>query len=137
MIGMGKVLKTIILALTVLLTAFPVFADGAGFVRFVLNKQVFDLPPDAIASARVIKDFNNQDALEVSVTPDWLVPLSSFTKDPQGRTISIFICGVLVAEPQLQGRISGGRFFLTGDPDVIHKAAVFLGARSCTTLPNS
>ena len=135
---MGKALKSIAFALTTaLLTAFPVFADGEGFVRFVLNKQVFDLPPDAIASARVIKDFNNQDALEVTVTPDWLAPLSDFTKGPQGRSISIFVCGALVAEPQLQGRISGGRFFLTGDPDVIHKAALFLGARSCTTLPNS
>lgn len=135
---MGKALRSIVLALTAaLLTACPVFADGAGFVRFVLNKQVFDLPPDAIASVRVIKDFNNQDALEVTVTPDWLAPLSNFTKDPQGRTISIFVCGALVAEPVLQGRISGGRFFLTGDREVIHKAAVFLGARSCTTLPNS
>ncbi len=134
---MGKALKFIVLALTVLLTAFPVVADGEGFVRFVLNNQLFDLPPDAIASARAIKDFNNQDALEVTVTPDWLAPLSNFTQGPQGRTISIFVCGALVAEPTLQGRISGGRFFLTGDPDVIHKAAVFLGARSCTTLPNS
>lgn len=135
---MGKALRSIVLALTAaLLTACPVFADGAGFVRFVLNKQVFDLPPDAIASVRVIKDFNNQDALEVTVTPDWLAPLSNFTKDPQGRTISIFVCGALVAEPVLQGRISGGRFFLTGDREVIHKAAVFLGARSCTMLPNS
>ena len=135
---MGKALRSIVLALTAaLLTAFPVFADGEGFVRFVLNKQVFDLPPDAIASARVIKDYNNQDALEVTVTPDWLAPLSSFTKDPQGRIISIFVCGALVAEPQLQGRISGGRFFIVGDASVIHKAAVFLGARSCMTLPNS
>lgn len=135
---MGKALKAIVLALTaVLLTTFPVFADGEGFIRFVLNKQVFDLPPDAIASSRVIKDFNNQDALEVTVTPDWLAPLSNFTQGPQGRTISIFVCGALVAEPVLQGRISGGRFFLTGDGFVIHKAALFLGARSCTTLPNS
>jgi len=135
---MGKALKSIAFALTTaLLTAFPVFADGEGFVRFVLNKQVFDLPPDAIARARVIKDFNNQDALEVTVTPERLAPLSDFTKGPLVRTISIFVCGALVAEPQLQGRISGGRFFLTGDPDVIHKAALFLGARSCTTLPNS
>ncbi|MDB5658206.1 MAG: hypothetical protein JWS10_821 [Cypionkella sp.] len=134
---MGKALKSIAFALTVLLTAFPVVADGKGFVRFVLNNQAFDLPPDAVSSARVIKDFNNQDALEVTVTPDWLAPLSSFTKDPHGRIISIFVCGALVAEPQLQGRISGGRFFLTGDPAVIHKAAVFLAAKSCSAVPNS
>lgn len=135
---MGKAMKSCVLALTVsLLMALPVFAEGAGFLRFVFNGQVLDLPPDAIARVQVIKDYNNQDALDVTVTPDWLAPLSNFTKDPQGRIISIFICGVLVAEPALQGRISAGEFFIVGDPQLIHKAANFLNAKSCTLVPSS
>lgn len=120
-----------------MLTAFPVFADGEGFLRFAFDRQTLDLAPEAIAKVSVIKDFNNQDALDVTVAPDWIAPLAHFTLDPQGRPISIFICGVLIAEPVLQGQIAKGRFFLTGDPQVIRKAALFLKAKSCAAVPNS
>ncbi|WP_156317694.1 hypothetical protein [Cypionkella psychrotolerans] len=119
------------------MTPFVAFAGDEGFLHFEFDTQALDLPPKAIASATVIKDFNNQDALDVTVTPEWVEALAIFTQSPQGRVISIFICGNLVAEPRLQGQISKGRFFLTGDPHVIRKAAVFLTAKSCTTMPNS
>ena len=106
-------------------------------MRFEFDGRLLDFPPEAIARVDVIKDFNNQDTLDVSVSPAWVAPLAGFTKDPQGRVISIFICGALVAEPALQGQISKGRFYVVGDPQVIHKAAVFLNAKSCNAVPNS
>ena len=133
---MAKALRSSALAVF-LLTPLAAFADGAGFLRFEFNRQGLDLPPAAIASARVIKDFNNQDALDVTLAREWIAALARFSEMPQGRQISIFICGNLVAEPRLQDQISKGRFFLTGDPYVIRKAAVFLSARSCTTVPHS
>ncbi len=120
-----------------LLTPLAAFAGDEGFLHFEFNGQALDVPPDAIASARVIQDFNNQDALDVTVTPDWIEALARFTEDPQGRVISISICGDLIAEPALQDQISKGRFFMTGDPPMIHKAANYLNAKSCAAVPGS
>ena len=132
----GGLRKTLAVIAT-LASSLPVFADGKAFLHLEFDARRLDLPGQAIETVTVIKDFNNQDALEVIVTPDWTAPLATFTADPQGRTVSIYICGALVAEPALQSQIGQGRFFLTGDPAVIHKAANYLRARACDAVPGS
>ncbi|WP_284326785.1 hypothetical protein [Cypionkella aquatica] len=106
-------------------------------MRLEFDGRSLNLPPEAIAQVGVIKDFNNQDTLDVTIAREWIAALADLTQDPQGRLISIFICGALVAEPALQGQISKGRFYVVGDPQVIHKAAVFLQAKSCRAAANS
>ena len=132
----GGLHRNALAAITTLI-GLPVFADGEAFLHLEFDTLRLDLPAQAIASARVIKDLNNQDALEVAVIAEWAAPLATFTADPQGRTVRIFICGGLVAEPALQSQIDEGRFYLTSDREVIHKAAAYLKAQSCDAVPNS
>lgn len=135
---MRRVLRRNALAvIAALASSLPVLADGKAFLHLEFDNRRLDIPAEAIASVQVIKDFNNQDALEVAVTAEWTAPLAAFTADPQGRTVRIFICGGLVAEPALQSQIGAGRFYLTGDRAVIHKSANYLKAKSCAAVPNS
>ncbi|MDZ4391883.1 SecDF P1 head subdomain-containing protein [Cypionkella sp.] len=117
--------------ITLLQPVCPVFAEGAPFLSFELGGQTLEMPPEAIASVTLRKDYSDLDALDVTLIAAWTQRMADFTQDPQGQMMAIKVCGKLVAEPALQSQILNGRFMLTGDYQTVHAARASLGNRTC------
>lgn len=129
---MGRALNLHAFALiAVLQPVCPVFAEGAPFLSFELGGQILAMPPEAVATVTLRKDFNDQDALDVSLLAEWSERMAGFTQNPRGQIIAITVCGKLVAEPALQSQISNGRFMLSGEHQTIHAAKAALASRAC------
>ncbi|MDZ4310364.1 MAG: hypothetical protein U1A24_07390 [Cypionkella sp.] len=117
--------------ITLLQPVCPVFAEGAPFLSFELGGQTLEMPPEAIASVTLRKDYSDLDALDVTLIAAWTARMADFTQNPQGQMMAIKVCGKLVAEPALQSQISNGRFMLSGEYQTVHAAHAALAKKMC------